>query len=430
MESSWASVSRLLETLQESGAFPGAVALVGNATHTLYSKAFGNLTDDGRPPPLPFTPLSPTTTLFDLASLTKVIATTSAVMLLYQDGLIKLEETAAAYIDDFGGGGKGNITLLQLLTHSAGFPPDPSPDYWDPAFGCAGAPVPPDSPSPLAAAASCTERAFASLCAQKLASAPGEKYVYSDLSFISLMYIVGAIAASSVGGARDTASCSSTGSRATFYQCQYEAFVRTRVFEKLGMAETLFNPSTSMRRRCAPTTVPLIEGTGRFVLQGRVSDGNAMAVGGVSGHAGIFSSAPDLARYARAFLTPTTIFRPATVERFTMIVNASLSSRALGWNTNNPQVPDRGWDLSCGVRWPASTFTHVGYAGTQLCIDRESGVYSILLTNRVYPSDAHSRMHTVRQSFGDAVHRVLERDQLTRGDVGPRVSLQVQADRR
>ncbi len=413
---SWANVTSFLEAGVARGAYPGAVALVGDLTGgTVYAHAVGNLTNDGHPPPLSAAGPMRLDTRFDLASLTKVVATTSAVALLYQWGDLTLDTPATQILGPgFAQGGKGAITVRHLLTHSAGFAPDPNPNYWEPPFGCGG-PLPPQSTS---AAAACASRARAALDAEPLARPVGSGYVYSDLSFITLLWIVGTLGTKHVSPSDlDARHCRPALSRAAGLQCAYEAFVRTRVLAPLGMRSTGFWPTPAERAAAAPCTVPTAEGVGRVVLQGVVSDGNAYVLGGVSGHAGLFSTAADLALLARAWafgggaepgVAP--FLSRETVALFTREANRSLSSRALGWNTNDAAAdPDRGWNLACGVRWPAATFTHVGYAGTQLCVDAaHRRAFSILLTNRVYPSDAHSQMHSVRQGFGDAVAAALD----------------------
>ena len=391
-------IDHTLEHFLHTKAFPGAAAIVANQTHTLYQKYIGTLTNDDAPPPFSNNHKVYQNTTFDLASLTKVVATTTAVALLHQDGLLNLTNTIAQHLPQTFKD-KPDITVIHLLTHSAGFPPDPTPNYWSPSFGCKDSPLPPETTSPTKSASDCTDAVFLSLAAQELVYAPGSRYLYSDLSFISLMFLVGSLAPPST-------VCVGVTGRASWLQCQFAEFVRSRIFLPLGMSRTMFNPDSKVRSFCAPTTVPLSEGVGRVVLQGRVSDGNALVMGGVSGHAGVFSTVGDLMSLTRAYLGGSQFLKADTIRLFTKIQNHTLSSRALGWNTNDPRVPDRGWGLSCGTLWPWSSFTHVGYAGTQICVDPQGQFFSILLTNRVYPSDAHSQMHAVRQKFGDAVFRV------------------------
>eukprot|EP00662_Eupelagonemidae_sp_cell21_P044550 gene44550-48315_t len=153
------------------------------------------------------------------------------------------------------------------------------------------------------------------------------------------------------------------------------------------MGASGFRPPPPARPLCAPTAVPAVEGTGFRTLQGEVEDGNSYMLGGVSGHAGLFSSVSDVERLALALLSPTDAFLNATTVRlFTAVRNATQSRRALGWDTNSSL---------CGDGFPPTTFTHTGYTGTQLCVDPVHGRYTVLLTNRVYPVDDAASEHRI-----------------------------------
>lgn len=193
-------------------------------------------------------------------------------------------------------------------------------------------------------------------------------------------------------------------------QCAYEAFVRTQVFGPLGMNDTGFLPLGERRGRCAPTGVPAVENVS-VILQGRVEDGNAFNLGGISGHAGVFSTAPDLAKLMDMYLFARgpagDLLSDRTKTLFTREYNHSQSSRALGWNTNDPTVPDEGWGLACG-NLSAKTYMHLGYTGTLICADPVRSIFTILLTNRVYPTDQNIKIRQVRKDFNNAVVAALE----------------------
>lgn len=380
----------------------------------VWTSTVGKFTNDGRLPPLnkgknPTPDL--TTSLFDMASCTKVVATTSAVALLYQMNLLPLQTRVTDVLGQrFGTQGKQDITVLNLLLHNAGFPPDPTPtNYWAPSFGCDGpAPVPMPLPS------HCATHALAALFNQTLATPVGAQYVYSDISFLSLMWVVGAVVKehqlvtpsqwSSVPGV-----CPRQGaSFANQLQCYYEAFLREYFWKPLKMHSTQFLPSPQQAPFCLPTVIPSQEND-TLVLQGPVNDGNAYMLGGIAGHAGLFTTAKDMATFLQGYISMYSSFplTKATRTLFTREYNHTQSSRALGWNTNDPAVLDEGWDQSCGDLMSASTFMHIGYTGTMLCVDPDRQIYTILLTNRVYPSDLNIQIREVRREFGDAVVRAL-----------------------
>ena len=417
----WERTLSVLEQAVASRVFPGAVALIADAEHgVLLRAAVGNMTYDHDPTPLgqPGHAVS-VDTIFDMASCSKVAATTTAVALLFGDNETALDTPVAAFLPGYEAGGKAPITVRNCLLHDAGLPPDPTPyDYWDPRFGCAGAPL------PDAQSFGCAERIYDAFLAQELApgATVGGAYVYSDLSFITLMYVVGTVA---LDRGLVTASdflqpnCGVTdglGNAGMRKQCAFEAFVRLHVFQALRMKDTGYLPPRAKWPRCAPTWVPDGEpGLHGHALQGRVEDGNCFNMGGVAGHAGVFSTVDDLAKLMRAWMKfdsdgDKAILSPAAVDLFVRQNNHSKSSRALGWNTNDESAqPDGGWGQSCG-NLSARTFTHVGFTGTQLCGDPENSVFTILLTARVYgtPNTGNSTgIHAARKAFNSEVATAL-----------------------
>eukprot|EP00466_Bigelowiella_natans_P000836 jgi/Bigna1/74516/fgenesh1_pg.29_\ len=426
--------AKVIENAIKSGAFPGAAAAIGDANGLLFARAFGRYTNDGVPPLLnnesnPEVDLE--TTLFDLASLTKIVATTTSVALLYQGKYLNQSTLVTDILGkEFGQNGKQGITVTHLLTHTAGFPPDPEPNYWDPKFSpeaCPGNPVRTVEIQGLA----CANATFKSLMAQRLNTPPGQKYVYSDLSFITLGYIVGSLAETlrdsppitpfdwsddCVQADRDTPGGLSHAPRLL---CNFAAFVARNVTSKLlserdhvdstsprhrsGFFAAGFQPPQRSRKRAMPTTVPRLENIGKYTLQGQVNDGNSYAMGGIAGHAGVFATLPSLVSFARAWLFggAPLYLNEETRHVFTTVVNGSFSSRALGWNTNG-EAFDQGWNHSCG-NLSSQTFMHIGYTGTQICCDPSTGIFTILLTNRVYPTDQNHMISAVRQEWNDAV---------------------------
>jgi CubicO group peptidase (beta-lactamase class C family) len=416
----WSEVDSVLSKAIPNGTFPGCVAIVGDARGYLYAKAFGDYTYGAVPPYQPkayqgTNPLMQIETRFDMASCTKVMSTTSVVALLYQDGFLPLDTKVSSQQllgPSFAQNGKQDITVLNCLLHNAGYPPDPNPNYWFPNFGC-----PETNSSHPEENFSCRAQIYNSLLSQTLENPVGAKYVYSDLSFLTLMWVSGKVVYDNADHygitPRDLLpNClvDVTGDAASapaLYQCYYEAFARKRVFEHLQLADTGFLPPASVWGQCAPAENDTVYE--KRVIQGQVSDGNAYALGGIAGHAGLFSTATDAFTLAHTILFQQDsgkFLNATTVKLFRTEYNHSQSSRALGWNTNDPTVFDYGWGLSCHSL-SAATFMHLGYTGTQICIDPVREVITILLTNRVYPTDKNIKIQDLRRMYNSAVVNVL-----------------------
>ncbi len=278
-------------------------------------------------------------TIFDAASLTKVVATTPAVMWLVERGKLRLDDPVARYIPEFAAHGKERITLHHLLTHTSGLRPDISlkPDW------------------------SGYEEALRLCCEERLSAQPGERVIYSDTGMILLGEIVRRVSGQSL-----------------------DVFVRREIFEPLGMTDTQFNPPPSLRPRIAPTEVE----NGQPV-RGVVHDPRARRMGGVAGHAGLFVTAADLARYARMLLNlgeldRVRIFRPETVRLMTSVQTP----------TNLPVRRGLGWDIDSsfsgprGELFPLGSFGHTGWTGTSIWIDPFSRTFVIFLSNRNHPTEA------------------------------------------
>ena len=237
----------------------------------------------------------------------------------------------------------------------------------------------------------------------------GEVYVYSDLSFITLQYVIGNLART-LGYVQesDLVSGCYQGTAASD-MCYFEAYLRIHVFAPLKMSRTSFLPPLNQWRQCAPAeNDTLTHEYQNILLQGQVSDGNAYALGGIAGHAGIFSTAADLTAlahrvmFARDYDGSDGFINATTATYFTTEYNNTQSCRALGWSTNDPTTVDEGWGLSCG-NLSAKTWTHIGYTGTQICGDPENQIVTVMLTNRVYPVASNNQMLKYRQGFNNAV---------------------------
>jgi CubicO group peptidase (beta-lactamase class C family) len=341
--------SLLLQGVRDS-AFPGAIAVVGTRAGAVVTATAGRLDWTDSPAP-------DSTTLWDMASLTKVVALTSAMMLLVESGRVNLDAPVQQYISEFRGSGKEAVTVRHLLTHSSGMP------AWRPLYKEADGP----------------DAALAMAIATPLDTAPGVRMVYSDLGAIILGELVRRVSGQS-----------------------FESFVRDHVFATVGMRESMFRPPATLHARIAPTEV---DPWRQRHLRGEVHDENAFALGGVSSHAGLFSTAQDLVRLARMYLNDGTIdgrrfVSKRTIDHFTAVQDPALSHRALGWETPNG-------NNSAGRLMSRRSFGHTGFTGTSLWIDRERGVFVILLSNRVNPTREHRAITGVRTAVADAALGVL-----------------------
>lgn len=278
-------------------------------------------------------------TIFDAASLTKVVATTPAIMLLVERGKLGLDDPVAKYIPEFAAHGKEHVTIRQLLTHTSGLRPDISlkPDW------------------------SGYDEALRLCCQEKLIAAPGERVIYSDTGMILLGEIVRRVSGQPL-----------------------DVFARREIFHPLGMRDTQFNPPAALRSRIAPTEVE--DGV---PVRGVVHDPRARRMGGVAGHAGLFVTAADLARYARMLLNlgeldGARIFRPDTVRLMTSVQTPPTVSarRGLGWDIDSSYSGPRG------ELFPLGSFGHTGWTGTSLWIDPFSRTFVIFLSNRNHPTEA------------------------------------------
>ena len=325
-----ATIDRVVERGIRAGGYPGAAVVVGRQGAAVWEKGFGRLgwTKDAGS-------VVPERTIYDLASLTKVVGTTTAIMILFDEGKIRLDDRVVRYIPEFTGGAKDAVTIRMLLEHRSGLPA--GRDLWR-----------------LATSA---EEARAAVISTPLFAAPGRYVEYSDLGADMLGFVVEAVSGEKL-----------------------DQFLETRVFAPLGMTDTRFRPDGSLRGRIAPTELNPPRG---YPLRGEVHDENAYALGGVAGHAGLFSTASDLAVFAQMMLNGgsyngSRIVADSTVRIFT---RRAAGTRALGWDTC-------GGKGSCGTYLSSSAYGHTGYTGTSLWIDPDREMFVVLLTNRVHAAKA------------------------------------------
>jgi CubicO group peptidase (beta-lactamase class C family) len=303
----------------------------------------------------PGSPAVTDSTLFDLASMTKVVATTTAAAMLEEQGRLDLDQRLAWYLPGIRDTTKQRITIRQVLTHRAGFE----------AF------------APLYREYRGREAYLRQIDARPLAYRTGTRTVYSDWDLV----LVGLLVERITGEALDRWSAE-------------------HIFAPLGMRDTQFRPDPSLRPRIAATEVDRARGH----IWGEVHDPNAWAMGGVAGHAGLFGSARDLAVFAQMLLNGgeyggVRLLRPETVARWTTPAFAR-SSRALGWDT-----PSR--NSSAGRYFGPRSFGHTGYTGTSIWIDPERGLFVILLTNRVNPTSDNQKHVALRRAVADAVQSAI-----------------------
>ncbi len=343
----FANAFAILEKAIATRAFPGCSLAVTFRGELVAHRAFGRFTYD------PASTEVTTANLFDLASLTKVVATTAMAMILYERGLLDLEAPVTAIIPEFAdnSGRRGEVTLRMLLAHSSGLP----------AY------------EKLFLRARSRDELLQSALATPLIDDPGARAEYSDIGHIILGVAIERLADESLD-----------------VLCQRE------VFGPLGMAHTTFSPTSVLKDSILPTAD---DRTFRHrVIQGEVQDENASVLGGVAGHAGLFSTAEDLAVFAHAMLNGGhPILRSYTVELFSRRETVPQgTSRALGWDT--PSAPSQS-----GKYFSPRSFGHLGYTGTSLWIDPDRQLSVTLLTNRTWPDCQNQAIKQVRPAFHDAV---------------------------
>ena len=329
------------------GQIPGAVLLVGHDGHVIYRKAFGNRALEPRREPMTVD------TIFDVASLTKVVATTTAVMQLVQKGEVRVNDPVAKYIPEFADNGKADITVRNLLTHFSGLREDFDLD--PPWQG--------------------REAGFRLAFAEKPTYPPGSRFLYSDTNFIALGALVERVTGTTL-----------------------DDYCAKKIFTPLRMTHTRFLPPAAWRPKIAPTEY---DENGKM-LRGVVHDPRARRMGGVAGHAGLFSTAEDLSKFASALLQGSPILSQEIVEKMTTPQQPPTAQilRGFGWDIDSPFSSNRG-DLL-----PVGSFGHTGFTGTSLWIDPTTRTYIILLSNAVHPRGKGSAV-ALRSKVATAVAAAL-----------------------
>jgi uncharacterized protein YbbC (DUF1343 family)/CubicO group peptidase (beta-lactamase class C family) len=351
LESRLSIVDPIIDDAIAKQLIPGAVLIVGHNGQIVYRKAYGSRAIEPRREPMTLD------TIFDCASLTKVIATTPAIMQLWEQGKFRMSDPVAKYIPEFGQAGKDEINIRQLLVHFSGLAPDLDlKQPWtgkDTAYNMAftGAPMYP----------------------------PGSVFVYSDINF----EVLGALAERLSGETLD-------------------AYAQKHIFTPLSMKETRYLPPASWLPRIAPSE----EDEHHHMLRGVVHDPTARRMGGVAGHAGVFSTADDLARYAQALLDGGRgVLSPATVAKMTAPQQPPSATvlRGFGWDIDSPYSTNRGELL------PVGSFGHTGFTGTSLWIDPSTKTYIVLMTNAVHMKERGGAI-SLRTRVGTAVAAALALD--------------------
>ena len=341
------SIDRVVQRGIKAGGYPGAAVVVGRKGAAVWQKGFGNLSWSNLSGSV-----DPDRTIYDVASLSKVIGTTTAVMVLFDEKKIDLDAPVFRYLPAFSGGMKDEVTVRELLTHRSGLPA--GRDLWRRAR------------SP--------QEARDMVLSTPLEYRPNSSYIYSDLGADVLGMIV-----EEVSGLR------------------LDVFLANRVFGPLGMRDTYYRPADSLRYRIAPTEVTPPRG---YPLRGEVHDENAYALGGIAGHAGLFSTAADLSIFAQMMLNGGSydgvqILSDSTVSLFT---RRTAGHRALGWDTADG-------DYGSGKYLTERAYGHTGYTGTSIWIDPDREMFVVLLTNRVHAAKAQRPARIiadVRSDLSDA----------------------------
>jgi uncharacterized protein YbbC (DUF1343 family)/CubicO group peptidase (beta-lactamase class C family) len=321
------SVDAAIEDVIAKGQIPGAVLVVGHEGKVIYRKAYGHRALVPSQEPMT------TDTIFDIASLTKCVATATSVTRMLELGQLRLNDTIGKFIPEFATNGKQEITIRELMTHFSGLGPDL--DLRQPWTG--------------------RETAFNMIAAEKPVNPPGSRFLYSDINFEILGFIVEKVS-----------------------NLTLDKYASIHVFQPLKMKHTSYLPPESWNKKIAPTQYD----EHNVILRGVVHDPTARRMGGVAGHAGVFSTADDLALFAQAMLDGNKILTKASIQKMTTPEQPPTSTdlRGLGWDLDTPFSSNRGELL------PIGSYGHTGFTGTSLWIDPFSQTYVILLSNAVHPN--------------------------------------------
>ncbi len=347
----FSNVDKLINNAITDSVFPGAALLISKDGKIIYKNAYGNYKYDKLSPKVKLN------TIYDLASLTKIVSTTTAAMICIDNGLFKLNDKVVKYIPIFANNGKENITIKNLLMHNSGLP---------------------------------AYKRFYKFCKNagdiindiyntKLIYKTGSKTVYSDLSMIVLQKVIEKVTHISL-----------------------DDFSEENIFKPLNMKRTMFNPPDSLKKEIAPTE--LDDYWRHRQLQGEVHDETASQLNGVSGNAGLFSTMEDLSHYLKMILQKgkykgKKIIKSSTVKHFT--AKQPNSERALGWDIKSPKKS------SAGNLFSLKSFGHTGYTGTSFWVDPEKNLFVVFLTNRVYPSRKNRKIIKFRPILHNEIIKAL-----------------------
>jgi len=336
----------------QKGNFPGAVVLVGKGDEILYWEAFGREVNE------PFQEPAEKNTIFDLASMTKPIATATSILILTDRGSLGLDDRVGKYLPAFACNGKEEAQIRHLLTHTSGLPAYTNAKVLKEEFG-----------NP------CPDKVIRKICGLHAVSAPGESFRYSCLGYITLARIV------EVVSGKDIAE-----------------FSKRNIYTRLGMKATGYNPPESQLQEIAATEI--VDGQ---LLRGTVHDPLAQLMDGKSGNAGLFSSVYDLSVYCRMLLSKGVLKRRRilSAESVAMLTTEQSHGRACGFDVNSSYA----WVK--GDHAPEEAFCHTGYTGTSLVCDPTSGLYVIILTNRAHPDDGGATK-PIRRRVADIVFSSLK----------------------
>jgi len=354
-----ATIDRVIERGIRAGGYPGAAVVVGRKGAAVWEKGFGRLgwtSDDGS--------VVAERTIYDLASLTKVIGTTTAVMILFDEGKLRLDDPVVKYIPEFGGGPKDQVTIRMLLEHRSGLPA--GRDLWR--------------------ITQTPEEARAAVISTPLFAAPGQYYEYSDLGADMLGFVVEAVSGQKL-----------------------DQFLDQRVFTPLGMTDTHFRPDASLRGRIAPTELTPPRG---YPLRGEVHDENAYALGGVAGHAGLFSNGYEIAVLSQMLLNGGVLngqnfFSRKTVDYFNQY-HSEISRRGLGFDKPEKDNATRAEPYPCASA-SSQTFGHTGFTGTCFWVDPKYNLIFVFLSNRVNsPDPSRFLKMSIRPKVQEAIYQSMK----------------------
>lgn len=349
----FANIDSVIVRAIKDSTFPGAVVLVSNDGEVIYEKGFGHFTYDESSSKVG------TTTIYDLASLTKVIATTTAAMICIDRNLFKLDDPVYKHIPEFSENGKEAITIKNLFLHNSGLPAWKK--YYNKNFEA--------------------ESIIKNIYETKPEYPAGTKTVYSDLGIIVLGKLI-----------------------ETVTEKKLNRFCKDEIFIPLTMNNTYFNPPDSVKYKIPPTEID--DYWRKKLVQGEVHDETSSLLGGVAGHAGLFSTAEDLSKLCRLLLDGGTFngklfIKPETIKLFTTKYSPK-STRALGWDTKSATRS------SAGSKFSKTSFGHTGFTGTSIWIDPVRKLFVVFLTNRVYPSRENKKIINVRPKLHNAVINVID----------------------